>query len=91
MIIIAIKYILEEKNKKFIKGAFAKYVAPAIVDSIIKDPSKLSVGGEKRELTILFSDIRSFTTISEKMDAKALAGFLNDYLGRMTGLIFENS
>jgi len=90
VLIIAIKYILEEKNKKFIKGAFAKYVAPAIVDSIIKDPSKLSVGGEKRELTILFSDIRSFTTISEKMDAKALAGFLNDYLGRMTGLIFEN-
>lgn len=86
----AVKYVLEEKNKKFIKGAFSKYVAPAIVDSILKDPSKLTVGGEKRELSILFSDIRGFTTFSEKMDAKALSGFLNDYLGMMTELIFEN-
>ncbi len=87
---LAIKYVQEEKNKKFIKGAFSKYVAPAIVDSILKDPSKLSVGGEKRELSILFSDIRGFTTFSEKMDAKELAQFLNDYLGIMTDLVFDH-
>ena len=87
---LAAKYVLEERNKKFIRGAFAKYVAPAIVDSILKDPSKLSLGGEKRELTILFTDIRGFTTFSEKMDAKSLAAFLNDYLGIMTGIIFKN-
>ena len=87
---LAIKYVLEEKNKKFIKGAFSKYVAPAIVDSILKDPSKLSVGGEEKELTILFSDIRSFTSFSEKMDAKALAKFLNDYLSIMTDIVFDN-
>ncbi len=86
---LAIKYVLEERNKKFIRGAFAKYVAPAVVDSILKDPTKLTVGGEKKELTILFSDIRSFTSFSEKMDAKALAGFLNDYLGIMTDVVFE--
>jgi adenylate cyclase len=85
----AIKYILEEKNKKFIRGAFAKYVSPSIIDSIMKDPSKLTVGGEKRDLTIVFSDIRSFTSFSEKMDAKALSTFLNDYLGRMTDVVFE--
>src|SRR5690606_38187295 len=83
------KYVLEEKNKKFIKGAFAKYVAPAIIDSIMKDPSKLTVGGEKKDLTIVFSDIRSFTTFSEKMDAKQLATFLNDYLGKMTDIVFD--
>lgn len=87
---IAIKYVMEERNKKFIKGAFAKYVAPAIIDSIMKDPTKLSVGGEKRDLTILFSDIRGFTTFSERMDAKALAKFLNDYLGIMTDIVFDN-
>lgn len=87
---LAIKYVIEEKNKKFIRGAFAKYVAPAVVDSIIKDHNKLSLGGEKRELSILFSDIRGFTTISEKMDAKLLASFLNDYLGTMTGLVFSH-
>jgi adenylate cyclase len=90
MLTLAIKYVLEEKDKKFIRGAFSKYVAPAIVDSIIKDPTKLTVGGVKKELTILFSDIRGFTTFSERMDAKALAGFLNDYLGIMTNLVFEH-
>ena len=84
------KYILEERNKKFIRGAFTKYVAPAVVDQILKDPAKLTVGGEKRELTILFSDIRGFTTFSEKMDAKQLAALLNDYLGIMTKIVFEH-
>lgn len=89
LVIMALKYILEERNKKFIKGAFAKYVSPAIIDSVLKDPTKLTVGGEKRDLTILFSDIRGFTTLSERMDAKHLAGFLNDYLGTMTDIVFE--
>ncbi len=89
LVTLAVKYVLEERNKKFIKGAFSKYVAPTIVDSILKDPTKLTVGGEKKELSIMFSDIRSFTTFSERMDAKALAGFLNDYLGLMTDIVFE--
>ncbi len=90
MVTTAIKYVLEERNKKFITGAFAKYVSPAIIDSIMADPTKLTVGGEKRELSIMFSDIRSFTTFSEKMDAKMLAQFLNEYLGVMTDLVFAN-
>jgi len=89
LVTFAIKYVMEEKNKKFIRGAFAKYVSPAIIDSIMKDPSKLTVGGEKRDLTIVFSDIRSFTSFSEKMDAKTLSTFLNEYLGQMTDIVFE--
>ncbi|MBS1962958.1 MAG: adenylate/guanylate cyclase domain-containing protein [Bdellovibrionales bacterium] len=89
LITFAIKYVMEEKNKKFIRGAFAKYVSPTIIDSIMKDPSKLTVGGEKRDLTIVFSDIRSFTSFSEKMDAKTLSTFLNEYLGQMTDIVFE--
>jgi len=87
---VAAKYVMEERNKKFIRGAFTKYVSPAVVDSILKDPAKLSVGGEKKELTIMFSDIRSFTTFSERLDAKALAALLNDYLGVMTGIVFSH-
>ena len=87
---LALKYVLEERNKKFLRTAFSKYVAPQIVESILKDPSKLSLGGEKRELSILFSDIRGFTSISENMDAKALSSFLNDYLGTMTHIVFSN-
>ena len=86
---IVMKYVLEEKNKKFIKDAFSKYVAPAVVDSIVKDPDSLSLGGEKKEITILFSDIRGFTTLSEKMDPKLLSKFLNTYLGEMTDIIFN--
>lgn len=87
---LAVKYVIEERNRKFVKNAFAKYVSPAIVDMMLKDPSKLTVGGEKRELTVLFSDIRGFTTFSEKMDAKQLAQFLNRYLSQMTDIVFEN-
>lgn len=86
---IAVKYVIEENNKKFLKDAFSRYVATSIVDSIIKDPKKLQVGGEKKDITILFSDIRGFTTFSEKMDAKRLTQFLNDYLGIMTDIVFE--
>jgi adenylate cyclase len=89
-VILAAKYIIEERSKKFVRSAFAKYVAPAVVDSILKNPEKLVVGGLKKDLTIMFSDIRSFTTFSEKMDAPKLAQFLNDYLGIMTKLVFAN-
>ena len=88
--IMMAKYILEEQNKKFIRSAFTKYVSPAVVDSILEDPTKLSLGGERRDLTILFSDIRGFTTFSEQMDAKQLAAFLNDYLGIMTKIVFAH-
>lgn len=89
VVTIAVKYVLEERNKKFVRGAFARYVAPAVVDSILKDPTKLTVGGNKKDLTIMFSDIRSFTTFSEKLDPKVLSNFLNDYLGLMTDIVFE--
>lgn len=87
---LAAKYVLEERNKKFVRSAFSKYVAPAVVDAILKDPTKLTVGGQKRELTIMFSDIRSFTTFSERLDAKMLSSFLNDYLGIMTEIVFAH-
>jgi len=83
------KYIAEERNKKFLRLAFSKYVSPAVVDSIVRDPSRLNVGGVRKELTILFSDIRGFTTFSEKMEAKLLSEFLNDYFGQMTEILFR--
>ncbi|MGE0614535.1 MAG: CHASE2 domain-containing protein [Bacteriovoracia bacterium] len=91
LLTLAVKYVMEEKDKKFIKSAFGKYVSPALVETIAKDPSKLSLGGDKKELSIMFSDIRSFTTMSEKMDAKHLATFLNDYLGSMTNIVFKTN
>ncbi len=84
------KYFTEERKKKELKGTFAKYVSPAIVEEILADPSNIELGGKKENLTVLFSDIRGFTTISEKLDPRALSDLLNSYLTPMTQLVFEH-
>ncbi len=84
------KYFEVEKSKNFMKQAFSRYVSPEIVGELLRNPEKLTLGGEKKELTILFSDIRGFTSFSENMDAKDLSSFLNKYLAEMTRLVFEN-
>ena len=91
MVALGVKYIAEERQKKFIHGAFGKYVSPAVVEAIVKDPTRLSLGGTKTELSILFSDIRGFTTFSERLDAKVLAALLYDYLGMMTDIIVDGN
>ncbi|MEE6250726.1 MAG: adenylate/guanylate cyclase domain-containing protein [Bdellovibrionota bacterium] len=84
------KYFTEEKKKKELKGTFQKYVSPAIVDEVLKDPENIQLGGRKERMTVLFSDIRGFTTISEQLDPSALSDLLNSYLTPMTDLVFAN-
>jgi adenylate cyclase len=84
------KYFTEERKKKELKGTFEKYVSPAIVDEILADPSHLELGGRKEIITVFFSDVRGFTTISEKLDPRALSDLLNSYLTPMTRLVFEH-
>jgi adenylate cyclase len=84
------KYLTEERKKKAIKGTFEKYVSPAIVAEVLKDPSNLELGGKKQRMTVMFSDVRGFTTISEKLDPQALSAMLNVYLTPMTELVFKN-
>ncbi|HEX4923899.1 MAG TPA: adenylate/guanylate cyclase domain-containing protein, partial [Bdellovibrionales bacterium] len=84
------KYLTEERKKKAIKGTFEKYVSPAIVAEVLKDPSNLELGGKKQRMTVMFSDVRGFTTISEKLDPQALSAMLNKYLTPMTELVFKN-
>lgn len=84
------KYFTEERKKKELKGTFEKYVSPAIVNEVLADPSNIQLGGRKEKLTVFFSDIRGFTTISEKLDPKTLSDFLNAYLTPMTNLVFSN-
>lgn len=85
------KYLTEERTKRELKGTFQKYVSPEIVNEILRDPQKLEIGGVKQEMSVFFSDIRGFTTISERLDPKALSDLLNDYLTPMTEIIFKNS
>ncbi len=77
------------RDKKQIRGAFARYVAPAIVNEMLANPDKMKVGGEKKNITVLFSDVRDFTTISERLSPTALSTCLNQYMGRMTDILFE--
>lgn len=84
------KYVTEERAKKELRGTFSKYVSPAIVNEILKDPKNLELGGRKERVTTFFSDVRGFTTISERLDPRALSDLLNSYLTPMTELVFQN-
>jgi class 3 adenylate cyclase len=90
VVLIAYKYMTEEKDRAFVKSAFEKYVSPDLVGDILKDPKKLNLGGERREMTVMFSDVRGFTTLSEAMTASELGKFMNEYLSPMTDVIQEN-
>lgn len=83
------RYVTEEKEKKKIRGAFQYYLSPPVVEQMLKNPEKLRLGGAKKELTVLFSDIRGFTTLSEQMSPESLVKFLNEYLSRMTDIVFK--
>lgn len=84
------RYFTEEREKRQIRGMFQKYVSPGVVDKLIEDPRQLRLGGEKRCLTVLFSDIRGFTSISEQMPPEDILKLLNQYLTAMTAVVLKN-
>lgn len=84
-------YYSEKKERQKTRGAFSKYVAPAVVDELMKDPSKLKLGGARKEITVFFSDIRGFTTISEKLTPEKLVHVLNEYLTAMTDIVMKHA
>ncbi|MDX1495815.1 MAG: adenylate/guanylate cyclase domain-containing protein, partial [Longimicrobiales bacterium] len=86
---VAYVAIVEGREKRFIKGAFGKYLSPDVVAEISEDPSALTLGGEKRPLSLLFSDLSGFTEMSEDMDAEDLIALLNEYLNDMTQVVFD--
>ncbi len=84
------KYFTEERKKKHLRSTFSKYVSPAIVDEILKSPENVELGGKKQRMSVFFSDVRGFTTISEKLDPQMLSHVLNLYLTPMTQIVFAN-
>ncbi|UCG64689.1 MAG: adenylate/guanylate cyclase domain-containing protein [Deltaproteobacteria bacterium] len=83
------KYLTEERERKKIKGAFTYYVSSSVVNEMLKHPEKLKLGGERKELTVLFSDIKGFTTIAEGLTPEELVNLLNEYLTVMTDVVFK--
>jgi adenylate cyclase len=84
-----LQYIRTERERRFIRDAMGLYVSPAQVALLAKDPSRLRLGGEMRAMSILFCDIRGFTSLSETMSAEALTHFINSFLTPMTDIIQE--
>lgn len=83
---------LEEQREQYdyVKSTFSKYVSSDVADSLLSDPSKVKLGGEVRDVTILFADVRGYSTLAESMDAAKLIDMLNDYLARMSEVIFKH-
>ncbi len=84
-------YFFEGREKRFINRAFSHYVSPQIVNQLRKEPKRLTLAGEQKNLTVLFSDIRDFTTISENMDSGQLGQFMNEYLTAMSNIVIEHN
>ena len=84
-----VSYATEGQQKRYIKSAFKQYLSPTIIEELIAHPERLKLGGEKRELSIFFSDLQGFTSISEVLTPEDLTLLLNEYLSAMTDIIQE--
>jgi adenylate cyclase len=90
--ITSVRMVREESEKRKIRKTFSQYLSPGVIELIEKDPEKyIRTGGEMKELTILFSDIRGFTSISEKLTPDELVQLLNEYFGQMTEIVFATN
>jgi adenylate cyclase len=81
------RYVTEERKATQIRGMFGTYMSPALVNQLIEKPDMLKLGGDQREITVFFSDVQGFTTISEGLQPGELVSLLNEYLTAMTDII----
>lgn len=79
----------ERKQREFVQGAFSRYVSPAVVSQLVKDPSSVSISGTRREATFIFTDIAGFTTLSEILGSEQLSNVLNEYLDGACDIILK--
>jgi adenylate cyclase len=85
----AMAFMRAERDRSQIRGAFNLYLSPAQVEAVVRNPDLLALGGEQREITVMFTDVRGFTRISEQFDPHGLTRFMNRFLTPMTDLILE--
>lgn len=86
----SLSYYREERARAYIRRAFDRYLSPELVERIARDPSRLALGGEERDMTVLFCDIRSFSRISEKLSAREIIQFLIEFLTPMTDVLLAH-
>jgi adenylate cyclase len=86
----ALSFVRAERDRRQIRGAFSLYLSPHQVAAVTDNPELLQLGGQEREITVMFTDVRGFTTISEQFDPPGLTRFMNRFLTPMTDLIQES-
>jgi len=87
---VAYHYLVEDREKRKVKRLFARYVSKDVCEQLMADPSRAKLGGSRRTMTVLFSDIRGFTTFSEKGQPEEIVAQLNEYFTRMVAVVFEH-
>jgi len=85
----AFSYATEGRQKLYIRHMFGQYMSETVINHLLEHPEKLQLGGERRRVTLFFSDLAGFTTISERLSAETVVSLLNDYLSAMTEIILE--
>lgn len=88
--ILIFNYLAESREKNYLRKSFQLYLEPGVIEEIIQDPASLKLGGQKKVMTVLFSDIRGFTTMSEKIDPEIMVSLLNEYFTVMTEIILHS-
>src|SRR6266404_6339583 len=89
VLVTVFRYATEEKDKRKLRKAFQLYLNPEVMEEMLEQPKNLQLGGKEMDLTVMFSDIRGFTGISEKLSPAALVHLLNEYLSPMTDIVFR--
>jgi adenylate cyclase len=90
MIASVLSFLKTELDRKQVRDAFGLYISPDFMKELTSDPDKLQLGGEIRDMTVMFTDIRSFTTISEGLEPQDLIALMNDFLTPMSDLVMQN-
>jgi len=90
VILFAYRFMVADRDKRFLREAFSSYVSPNLVTELSRDPKLLKLGGERREVTSLFTDLEGFTTLVEKTDPQTVARVLNEYLDGVVSIVFEH-
>jgi adenylate cyclase len=87
---ISYRYLTEEQDKRYLRHAFEHYLHPGVIEALVKNPRALKLGGERRHLSILFADIKGFTSRAERTDPEELVSLLNTYMTAMIEVIMES-
>jgi len=87
--VVFYRVIFEQGQARVLRGVLGQYLSPAVVAHVTRDPDSLKLGGDQREMTVMFSDLRGFTSFSEQLDPETLVQLLNEYLTIMSDVIFK--